>query len=65
MRKEKPYVISKVNGARNEKGELVVADSTLWYCHRRDTPGIPVFGSIGSRGTALKYCRIWNKSMGY
>ena len=56
----KPYVISRLNGSRNHKGEIIFADPTIWYCHHRDYPWIPVFGSIGSRNKALKACRLQN-----
>ena len=56
----KPYVISKVNGSKNFKGETIFADPTLWYCHHRDTPWMPVWGSVGSRSKALQSCRERN-----
>lgn len=31
-----------------------------WYCHMKDYPYIPVFGSIGTKAQAAAECRIRN-----
>ncbi len=47
-----PYVVGQTkNGA--------------WYCHMREYPNIPVFGSIGDKTKANKVCRMMNQSSGY
>ena len=47
---KKPYVISqdKKSGA--------------WYCHMRDYPYIPVFGSIGDKAKAMAVCKLKNET---
>lgn len=53
MKKLFPYVVSqdKKSGA--------------WYCHRREWPNIPVFGSVGDKKKANAICKIMNESLGY
>lgn len=53
MKKGLPYVISQ-----DQK-------SGAWYCHRRDYPKTPVFGSIGDKDKAMQVCRTMNDSIGY
>lgn len=53
MKKGLPYVVSKLP-----------KDSTGYYCHMRDYPNIPVFGSIGDKSKAMAVCRTMNESLG-
>ena len=52
----KRYIVEEVpaNMGRSESGEK------LYYCHMRDYPNIPVFGSIGSKSKANAICRQMN-----
>lgn len=34
--------------------------SGAWYCHMREFPNIPVFGSIGDKRKAMAVCRMRN-----
>ena len=52
-KRQKPYVVSKD------------VKSGMWYCHKRDYPYIPVFGSIGDKAQASKIMNIYNRSKGY
>ena len=47
-----PYTISKTK------------DGLFFYCHRRGYEFSPVFGSVGDRAKAQKYCDMMNKSKG-
>ena len=56
----KPYIVEMVPdrfmyGKYNEK---------VYYCHKREFPNIPVFGSIGDRKKAHEICNIMNKNCG-
>ena len=39
----------------------VSKDGNVWYCHHKDYPYVPVFGSIGTKQKALKVMRERNK----
>lgn len=47
-----PYTISRTK------------DGLYWYCHRRGFEAFPVFGSIGTKDKAKKYCDLMNRSKG-
>jgi len=53
MKERLPYVVSKLP-----------KDSTWYYCHMRNYPNIPVFGSIGDKSKAMAVCRTMNESLG-
>lgn len=53
MKERLPYVVSKLP-----------KDSTGYYCHMRNYPNIPVFGSIGDKSKAMAVCRTMNESLG-
>lgn len=59
----KPYVISLVPmdmlGVESQKDY-----GKIYYCHHRNTPNIPVLGSIGSKRKADKTCKMLNYGMG-
>ena len=49
-KKPLPYTVSEVKDAKG-----------VFYCHHRNTPQIPVFGSIGDKAKANKVCREYNR----
>ena len=52
--RDKPYM----------KPYIISFDKGVWYCHHRNYPYIPVFGSIGEKEKAQKVCDIYNRSKG-
>ena len=55
-KKEKPYVISKYYDKVTRK--------EFYYCHMSGYSYVPVFGSIGDKRHAKKYCDMMNRSIG-
>lgn len=60
MTQPKRYIVSEVPsnmliGSYYEK---------VYYCHDRNYPNIPVFGSIGNKKKANKMCRMMNSTCG-
>jgi len=37
--------------------------SGAYYCHHKDYPYIPVFGSIGDKKKAMEVCRLYNRDL--
>lgn len=60
MKERLPYVIEEV-----PYKYLGTGTPSAWYCHHRDMPNCPVFGSIGDREKAAEICRQRNDSLGY
>ena len=59
MSKKLPYVVSQV-----PSDKIVFFESKhekVYYCHMRDFPNIPVFGSIGSYKEAKAMCDLYNQ----
>lgn len=52
MNKKMPYIVSQE------------PKSGAWYCHMREYPYIPVFGSIGDKRKAKKVCDKYNSIYG-
>ena len=51
------YVVSKVYDK--------IARKEFWYCHQEGFAYIPVFGSIGTKSHANKFCKMMNTSIKY
>ena len=45
-----PYVVSELP-----------KDKGVFYCHQRQFPNMPVFGSIGDKRKATQVCRMMNE----
>ena len=56
MSTQKPYVVNK---------DRDMFGKEFYYCHPRNYPNIPVFGSIGDKKTAIKVCKYMNESKGF
>lgn len=56
------YVISEVpwDKLSPEGKEARKNGECIYYCHMRDYPDIPVFGSFGTRKHAKKVCDTYN-----
>lgn len=54
--REKPYIVSK---------DRDMTGKEFYYCHMRNFPNVPVFGSIGNKSLANKICKEMNKSKGF
>lgn len=52
-----PYVVEKLPESRKDPASR---GKTIYYCHMRGFPGIPVFGSIGPRAKAQRVCDDMN-----
>lgn len=61
MTKKTPYVVEEVPS----KYRAPDSPKELWYCHNREIPNCPVFGSIGSKKWAEAVCRTMNDSIGF
>ena len=61
MSKKLPYVVSQVPPSKVEYFEPRVKNEKVYYCHMRDFPNIPVFGSIGSYKKAKAMCDLYNQ----
>lgn len=55
----KPYIVEEV-----PSNMISGNKEKVYYCHHRNTPNIPVFGSIGDKATANKACKFVNASVG-
>ena len=55
----KPYVVSEV-----PSNMISGNKEPVYYCHARNTPNVPVFGSIGDKAKANKVCKMMNRSVG-
>ena len=55
-----PYIVEEVPS----KYISGVHEDKVYYCHLRNYPHIPVFGSIGSKQQANEICRMMNRNCG-
>lgn len=55
----KPYVVSEV-----PNNKISGNKEPVFYCHMRNFPDIPVFGSIGDKKKANAVCRMMNANAG-
>ena len=51
------YVVSKVPESRKDPANK---EKTVYYCHLRQFPGVPVYGSVGSKAKAQAVCDAKN-----
>ena len=61
MSKKLLYVVSQVPSGKIEYFDPEVKPVKVYYCHMRDFPNIPVFGSIGSYKEAKTMCDLYNQ----
>lgn len=52
-----PYIVSRVDSKHLEPGHK---NDKVYYCHMKNFPNIPVFGSFGSYKHAKKYADMYN-----
>ena len=62
MSKKLPYVVSQVPPNKVEYFESKAKNEKVYYCHMRDSPYIPVWGSIGSYKEAKAVCDLYNQT---
>lgn len=60
MKCVKPYVVDEVPSNRISGNK-----EPVYYCHHREYPDMPVFGSIGTLKRAKEICKAMNDTRGY